>query len=661
MIYKYDEPMIFPVRDLYDSGMMQSYLSAVQRQYEQSREDQKEFIKNFGDYISPWNTANKAWYDETMGKVSDMMNAAAAQGIDLTRSQEGRALLGNLMRNVDYAKLAGLKEAAKAGEMYQKAKQDAILKGTWNEDRERWALERAGLPSFEEYDPNIHGIWTRTAPAKFTTLFDATNPWFEGMKEGALTQKQVEDLGFKYNPNYDWTGVSKDRMRDIILQNTPGWMTSEDALYYYDVAKRELQALGNANPTPQQIQARLNENIETANSRVPYAKYDANKFALKEQDFRNDVALQNLKHRHAMEQAAAEGGGSGSSSSGGGKKGKSPDSMHFSTWTDGIKNIISANHPDAIANNENVYDYAYDLPTSQKYLIKDETSRNGVINKLSFQTPELNFKSRYTGRKIHSNGSILYNAGDRKRMITSDQLFDRVQITPDKANELGVVGKINKNISNLKTKVYGGIPYTDDEIYSFALDLSSDKNTAMFIDKDNKLVQYQKVRLYIKEKPNTNDDTNKKTTIKPTKETYWIKTDAESDPGRYSLNSNNVIHAQDAQYAKNIGGKWEGYGSSLDLRDVTSYGPTEGMTYQTEDLLNPILGYDKQKVTGIQQELVNLGISPENVNGYKDTKVLSDEQKAQLNEDILFNTRVPGFGTRRTKTNEFGKTIKVGK
>lgn len=301
MIYKYDEPMIFPVRDLYDSGMMQSYLSAVQRQYEQSREDQKEFIKNFGDYISPWNTANKAWYDETMGKVSDMMNAAAAQGIDLTRSQEGRALLGNLMRNVDYAKLAGLKEAAKAGEMYQKAKQDAILKGTWNEDRERWALERAGLPSFEEYDPNIHGIWTRTAPAKFTTLFDATNPWFEGMKEGALTQKQVEDLGFKYNPNYDWTGVSKERMRDVILQNTPGWMTSEDALYYYDVAKRELQALGNANPTPQQIQARLNENIETANNRVPYAKYKANDFALKEQDFRNDVALENLKHRQAKD------------------------------------------------------------------------------------------------------------------------------------------------------------------------------------------------------------------------------------------------------------------------------------------------------------------------------------------------------------------------
>lgn len=301
MIYKYDEPMIFPVRDLYDSGMMQSYLSAVQRQYEQSREDQKEFIKNFGDYISPWNTANKAWYDETMGKVSDMMNAAAAQGIDLTRSQEGRALLGNLMRNVDYAKLAGLKEAAKAGEMYQKAKQDAILKGTWNEDRERWALERAGLPSFEEYDPNIHGIWTRTAPAKFTTLFDATNPWFEGMKEGALTQKQVEDLGFKYDPNYDWTGVSKERMRDVILQNTPGWMTSEDALYYYDVAKRELQALGNANPTSQQIQARLNENIETANNRVPYAKYKANDFALKEQDFRNDVALQNLKHRQAKE------------------------------------------------------------------------------------------------------------------------------------------------------------------------------------------------------------------------------------------------------------------------------------------------------------------------------------------------------------------------
>ena len=433
MIYRYDEPMVFPVRDLYDSGMMQSYLSAVQQQYNQHREEQKEFIKNFGDYVSPWDTANRVWYDETMGKVSEMMNAAAAQGIDLTRSQEGRALLGNLMRNINYAKLAGLKESAKAGEEYQKAKQKAMLDGTWNEDRERWALKRAGLPSFEDYDPNVHKIWTRTAPSKFTTLFDATNPWFKDMKEGALTKEQVEALGYKYDPRYDWSGISRERMSDIVLQNTPGWMTSEDALYYYDVARRELAALGNENPTPQQIQQRLNENILTANQRVPYAKYDTNDFAKMDYQHAKNIALENLKHKNAMalEQLKAD-NKNGSGSNAGNK-----------TYVEYLRENSNLQFTDNIAGNIE--------------RMRSSVNRNSNLGRvLNDPTKTQNDKLEY----LINNGYI-DNNGPTSRLINMVSSKDRAEISKHYKNDGNMLqpnqlfSKIKKITDRYMTKIEG--------------------------------------------------------------------------------------------------------------------------------------------------------------------------------------------------------------
>ena len=39
MIYGQDEPVLFPVADLYDSGMMGAYLSAVKDQYQRGLKD----------------------------------------------------------------------------------------------------------------------------------------------------------------------------------------------------------------------------------------------------------------------------------------------------------------------------------------------------------------------------------------------------------------------------------------------------------------------------------------------------------------------------------------------------------------------------------------------------------------------------------------------
>ena len=50
MIYGQDEPVALPVMDLYDTGMMQMYVNAARDQYLQARDDQKEFLKTYGDF-----------------------------------------------------------------------------------------------------------------------------------------------------------------------------------------------------------------------------------------------------------------------------------------------------------------------------------------------------------------------------------------------------------------------------------------------------------------------------------------------------------------------------------------------------------------------------------------------------------------------------------
>lgn len=43
MTYGYEDPAIFPVVDLYDSNMINMYINAAREQYNQNRQEMKEF------------------------------------------------------------------------------------------------------------------------------------------------------------------------------------------------------------------------------------------------------------------------------------------------------------------------------------------------------------------------------------------------------------------------------------------------------------------------------------------------------------------------------------------------------------------------------------------------------------------------------------------
>ena len=128
MIGGYDEAVSMPIVDLYDDGMMNQYINAMQRDYERGYQEQKQFNQEFGDLMSPSSKLNQAYYDTTRGKVYDALNKAQKQGIDLTRSVEGRAMISNLINNIPYNKISDWRRDAEAMNEFQKAKANMMAK-----------------------------------------------------------------------------------------------------------------------------------------------------------------------------------------------------------------------------------------------------------------------------------------------------------------------------------------------------------------------------------------------------------------------------------------------------------------------------------------------------------------------------------------------------
>ena len=286
MIYGQDEPMLFPVADLYDSGMMQMYINAAREQYNQARDDMKEFSKLYGDFFSPF-SKDMEWVDaQTRGRVNDALNYMQANGIDPLRSAEGRALVSKIIRDTNVAGINQRRANAKMAEEYIKNRGTMIANGTYNPDYENYLLAQMGLGRFEDFDSSM-GAWTRTSPAKYQDLNAATSSWFDDLKG--------EDLGLDPTGKYRMFGVNEDQLQRSMTPMLPGFVHTDLGGYYYNLAKKQLQAEGNAAPSEDEVLNRLRSGIVGANKEKMYTKYDTDDYAKMQQQHRYELAEDKAK------------------------------------------------------------------------------------------------------------------------------------------------------------------------------------------------------------------------------------------------------------------------------------------------------------------------------------------------------------------------------
>lgn len=310
MIYSKDQWIQLPTKDLYDSQIMLASINAARDMYEKGLQETKEFNKLYGDFTSPIARDVDYWYDNTLKPVRDAINYMYDKGIDPTRSAEGRALIQKLINQAPIAKLNQIRQSAKIADEYVKNRGTMQANGLYDPGFEQFALrDQYGRPvDLSTWSTIDDGTWERTAPYKYESLYDYTSPMFKDLKPHELTKAEVQSFGVKYDPRYQYQGISKGDLERITGERIPG--VQNETLYKYyrdraaDVVRKQYIAAGKnpAEITQDEIDRQFVQDVIQANSaRIMEPTKSADQFAVMAQGQADD--MQKLRFQQDREDA----------------------------------------------------------------------------------------------------------------------------------------------------------------------------------------------------------------------------------------------------------------------------------------------------------------------------------------------------------------------
>lgn len=208
VIYGKENPLVYTPQEIFNPTTAQmelnvtnQYIQALREDYKDSIAKQDQFLKDYGNFISPSAVDTERWYDATTGGIGRMLQEAQNRGIDLLRSVEGRSLIQKYIATRPYSQLANMRESAKNLEKYVDAIGTMRANNTYNEDLERIN----GIPDYRDWDSS-KGIWLHTSPIKYQTEDEMIDPVLKDMKDSFISKKD----------GFITTGVSADDIRKMI-------------------------------------------------------------------------------------------------------------------------------------------------------------------------------------------------------------------------------------------------------------------------------------------------------------------------------------------------------------------------------------------------------------------------------------------------------------
>lgn len=213
MILGYEQPVDIPVMSIYDKDMMKMYLGALQQDYKEGLEEQKEFNKTAADFYSPSDVDNQNWYNLTAKPLQDYLN----QNPNAIRSVEGRAWIRNFINSRPYDKMAQMKQSAEALKNYKDLASKLKAAGKFSQDLE----DVLGVGDPNTWDTLKDGAWQWESPTEMQSVYDLTHERFDPLA------KLDFDLGPGRDIYHRMKGVTEDHMRPIAktaldgIRNTP--------------------------------------------------------------------------------------------------------------------------------------------------------------------------------------------------------------------------------------------------------------------------------------------------------------------------------------------------------------------------------------------------------------------------------------------------------
>lgn len=256
---RYDRAAEAPIMNTYvpiNFGELYRIGQAQRQAVEQAANEFTNTVSKFGEFQSPSAVDTQRYYENSLGKIRDLIDEAATNP-DAMKDANFRARLNSRIANLDYATLSNLKQSREGMLARQKANQELMIKGMYNP---LWHDV-----DFTNYNTVDSGIFNDVAPLAYKSEVDLVRPYVDNLKASFMGVKD----------GWIHQGVSTDRtdyeiQRDSSsIQNTPEY-------------QKHLEVLQRQGLSRQDAEEQLNRTLITAGREFAYdqAEHDPMAVAL---------------------------------------------------------------------------------------------------------------------------------------------------------------------------------------------------------------------------------------------------------------------------------------------------------------------------------------------------------------------------------------------
>lgn len=181
-------------------------------------------LNRWSEFRSPSAVDTKRWYDETVNKLSPVVEELSSN-LDLLKTPEGRARIQSTINNVDYALLGNLQQSAQALTERQRINQELMMKGLYDP---RWHyVDFAGYDTAANKAP-----FSDISPLAYQSWETLSDPYFEQLsKDGAHRFLKSDGL-------WDYYGVSREDVNRVAEDKLNEIYSSPYARRALEVAKK---------------------------------------------------------------------------------------------------------------------------------------------------------------------------------------------------------------------------------------------------------------------------------------------------------------------------------------------------------------------------------------------------------------------------------------
>lgn len=228
---RYDRAAEAPIMNTYvpiNFGELYRIGQAQRQAVEQAANEFTNTVSKFGEFQSPSAVDTQRYYENSLGKIRDLIDEAATNP-DAMKDANFRARLNSRIANLDYATLSNLRQSREGMLARQKANQELMMKGMYNP---LWHDV-----DFTNYSTVDSGIFNDVAPLAYKSEVDLVRPYVDNLKASFMGVKD----------GWIHQGVSTDRtdyeiQRNLSsIQNTPEYQKHLEVLQRQGLSRQDAE------------------------------------------------------------------------------------------------------------------------------------------------------------------------------------------------------------------------------------------------------------------------------------------------------------------------------------------------------------------------------------------------------------------------------------